>query len=139
VKAQPRDPQWTGRKVLFQRLDEFAGNLRRDLVLDRDVRSPATRILRAQQPVKVVGQRRPKSVEVIGNDAESDARLADAVAAWLADNWDPELTVDEWWCRVAAAGWTVPHFTWPDVKHDPQKVVNDTLAILRDAGYMFRR
>jgi very-short-patch-repair endonuclease len=37
------------------------------------------------------------------------------------------------------AGWTVPHFTWPDVKHDPQKVVNDTLALLRDAGYMFRR
>ena len=37
------------------------------------------------------------------------------------------------------AGWTVPHFTWPDVKDNPQKVVTDVLALLRDAGYRFRR
>ena len=26
-------------------------------------------------------------------------------------NWDPDLTVDEWWKTVADAGWTAPHFT----------------------------
>jgi len=40
--------------------------------------------------------------------------VTDAVAevnAWLADNWDPELTVAEWWERMGTAGWSAP--TWP--------------------------
>ena len=38
---------------------------------------------------------------------------------WLTANWDPELSVDDWWKKVADAGWTAPHFTaeagrpWP--------------------------
>ena len=44
------------------------------------------------------------------NDEESDAALAGVVDRWITDNWDPELPVTEWWERVAAAGWTVPHF-----------------------------
>jgi alkylation response protein AidB-like acyl-CoA dehydrogenase len=38
----------------------------------------------------------------------------DAVAdvkVWLADNWDPDLTVAEWWERLGTSGWGVP--TWP--------------------------
>ena len=31
------------------------------------------------------------------------------VLAWLEANWDPELTVAEWWERVAKAGWVAPH------------------------------
>ena len=31
---------------------------------------------------------------------------------WLADNWDPDLTVREWWGRMADAGWQFP--TWPE-------------------------
>jgi alkylation response protein AidB-like acyl-CoA dehydrogenase len=43
-------------------------------------------------------------------DRDADnARLRDEVRAWLADHWDPELSVDEWWRIVAAAGWTAPH------------------------------
>ena len=38
------------------------------------------------------------------------ADLADEVTAWLEENWDPDLEVSEWWARVAAAGWTAPHF-----------------------------
>jgi alkylation response protein AidB-like acyl-CoA dehydrogenase len=34
----------------------------------------------------------------------------DEVQAWLAEHWDPDLTVDAWWRTVAAAGWTAPHF-----------------------------
>lgn len=31
--------------------------------------------------------------------------------SWLADSWDPDLTVSEWWARLADSGWAVP--TWP--------------------------
>ena len=31
--------------------------------------------------------------------------------AWLEDNWDPELTVRDWWARLAASGWGFP--SWP--------------------------
>jgi alkylation response protein AidB-like acyl-CoA dehydrogenase len=31
------------------------------------------------------------------------------VEEWLAANWDPELLVEDWWAKVAAAGWTAPH------------------------------
>ncbi len=30
---------------------------------------------------------------------------------WLAENWDPDLTVAEWWQRLGLAGWCAP--TWP--------------------------
>jgi len=31
--------------------------------------------------------------------------------SWLTDNWDPDLTVAEWWDRLGRAGWCAP--TWP--------------------------
>jgi len=34
------------------------------------------------------------------------------VRAWLEDNWDPDLTVGEWWERLAEAGWATP--AWPE-------------------------
>ena len=55
--------------------------------------------------------------------------------AWLDDAWDPDLTVAEWWARLADGRWTVP--TWPEEWHgrgfggDLARVVSDTL---RDAG-----
>jgi len=46
---------------------------------------------------------------------ETRPRGADEVAselrAWLKDNWDPELSLAEWWERLADSGWGVP--TWP--------------------------
>ena len=33
------------------------------------------------------------------------------VKSWLAENWDPDLTVGEWWGRLGESGWAVP--TWP--------------------------
>src|SRR5690606_9218202 len=32
----------------------------------------------------------------------------DEVRAWLAANWDPYLTVGEWWERLGLAGWSAP-------------------------------
>jgi alkylation response protein AidB-like acyl-CoA dehydrogenase len=39
-----------------------------------------------------------------------DAGLADEVRAWLAQHWDPDLVVRDWWALVGAAGWSAPHF-----------------------------
>jgi alkylation response protein AidB-like acyl-CoA dehydrogenase len=41
------------------------------------------------------------------------AQLWGDVETWLSANWDPSRTVDEWWQKVADAGWTAPQFT-PD-------------------------
>ena len=37
------------------------------------------------------------------------------VRAWLADQWDPDLTVGDWWERLGESGWAVP--MWPDEWH----------------------
>jgi alkylation response protein AidB-like acyl-CoA dehydrogenase len=49
-------------------------------------------------------------VDEQATDTNPEVGLRDEVRAWLDDNWDPDLSVDEWWCIVADAGWTVPHF-----------------------------
>jgi alkylation response protein AidB-like acyl-CoA dehydrogenase len=41
--------------------------------------------------------------------AESD--LIVELKTWLDENWDPEITVGEWWERLGTSGWGVP--TWP--------------------------
>ena len=38
-----------------------------------------------------------------------------AIAAFVAAEWDPELTVGAWWERLAVAGWAAP--TWPREWH----------------------
>ena len=42
--------------------------------------------------------------------ARTDA-LLDAVRAWVDEQWDPDLTVREWWRRLFEAGYSHP--TWP--------------------------
>jgi alkylation response protein AidB-like acyl-CoA dehydrogenase len=34
--------------------------------------------------------------------------LTDELTAWLESNWDPDLTVAEWWERLGLAGWSAP-------------------------------
>jgi alkylation response protein AidB-like acyl-CoA dehydrogenase len=38
--------------------------------------------------------------------------VRDEVRAWLADQWDPDITVAEWWKRLLDAGYAAP--TWPE-------------------------
>jgi alkylation response protein AidB-like acyl-CoA dehydrogenase len=64
---------------------------------------------------------------------ESDAALAGTVESWLAENWDPTLSVSAWWERVADAGWTVPHFP---VEWGGRGLARRVQPIVRDA---FRR
>ena len=39
---------------------------------------------------------------------ETKADPVAEVRAWLEDNWDPDLTVAEWWERLGTAGWSAP-------------------------------
>ncbi len=61
--------------------------------------------------------------------------VASEVRAWLASSWDPDLTLAEWWERLADSGWAVP--TWPEewlgrgLTRDLAAVV---AAEIRDAG-----
>ncbi|HYZ99726.1 MAG TPA: acyl-CoA dehydrogenase family protein [Acidimicrobiales bacterium] len=34
--------------------------------------------------------------------------LLDELRAWLEENWDPDLTVGEWWERLGLSGWAAP-------------------------------
>ena len=36
------------------------------------------------------------------------ADVIDELQAWLDDNWDPDLTVADWWQRLGLAGWSAP-------------------------------
>ena len=38
--------------------------------------------------------------------------VVDEVNSWLDENWDPDLTVGEWWERLGLAGWAAP--TYPE-------------------------
>ncbi|MEX2256333.1 MAG: acyl-CoA dehydrogenase family protein [Acidimicrobiia bacterium] len=55
--------------------------------------------------------------------------------AWLDESWDPDLTVADWWARLADGRWAVP--VWPEEWHgrgfagDLARVVSETL---REAG-----
>jgi alkylation response protein AidB-like acyl-CoA dehydrogenase len=40
-----------------------------------------------------------------------DSDLIVELKTWLGENWDPDLTVGEWWERLGTSGWGVP--TWP--------------------------
>jgi alkylation response protein AidB-like acyl-CoA dehydrogenase len=40
--------------------------------------------------------------------------VVEEAQAWVAEAWDPELTLREWWGRLAAAGYAFP--TWPKGK-----------------------
>ncbi|MEA3056602.1 MAG: hypothetical protein QOD30_2034 [Actinomycetota bacterium] len=41
--------------------------------------------------------------------------LTAEVTAWLEENWDPDITVREWWERLGLSGWGTP--TWPEDKY----------------------
>ncbi len=38
----------------------------------------------------------------------SQDELIDELRAWLESNWDPDVTVREWWKRLGEAGWSAP-------------------------------
>ena len=41
-------------------------------------------------------------------DTSDTDELLDELRSWLADNWDPDLSVAEWWERLGTSGWAAP-------------------------------
>jgi alkylation response protein AidB-like acyl-CoA dehydrogenase len=39
---------------------------------------------------------------------QTSRSVVEEIRDWLKDNWDPELTVAEWWERLGLAGWSAP-------------------------------
>ncbi len=68
----------------------------------------------------------------IAERIEAGSDVVAEVKDWLADNWDPELTVAEWWERLGTSGWGVP--TWPsdwfgkDLSRDDGNRVQQAIA-----------
>jgi alkylation response protein AidB-like acyl-CoA dehydrogenase len=70
-------------------------------------------------------------------DMGEDAIIGE-LREWLGQNWDPELTVAEWWERLGMAGWCAP--TWPvewygkGVSRDEANQIGRELAAFGAAG-----
>ena len=47
--------------------------------------------------------------------------------AWLHSNWDPDLTVSEWWTRLGTSGWAAPSL--PPNAYGKGVSRNDAIAI----------
>jgi alkylation response protein AidB-like acyl-CoA dehydrogenase len=62
-----------------------------------------------------------------------DTGLLDELARWLAEHWDPDLTVAQWWQRVGASGWSAPHFPreWGGLGYSRRSVVATRNAFQR--------
>jgi alkylation response protein AidB-like acyl-CoA dehydrogenase len=41
-------------------------------------------------------------------ERDTTTDVIDELTAWLEANWDPDLTVAEWWARLGLAGWAAP-------------------------------
>jgi alkylation response protein AidB-like acyl-CoA dehydrogenase len=41
-------------------------------------------------------------------ERDSTTDVIDELGAWLESNWDPDLTVADWWARLGLAGWAAP-------------------------------
>jgi alkylation response protein AidB-like acyl-CoA dehydrogenase len=41
-------------------------------------------------------------------DSRTGSEIIDELRAWLDENWDPDLTVAQWWEKLGTAGWAAP-------------------------------
>jgi alkylation response protein AidB-like acyl-CoA dehydrogenase len=44
----------------------------------------------------------------IKRDNDTAGDVVDEIRTWLEENWDPELSVAQWWERLGLAGWSAP-------------------------------
>ncbi len=42
----------------------------------------------------------------------SETEIIEELDQWLNENWDPDITVEEWWQRLGLSGWGAP--MWPE-------------------------
>jgi len=73
-------------------------------------------------------------------DTAARTRTGDVTAdvnAWLEENWDPELTVGEWWERLGTSGWAAP--TWPEEWYGKGLARDDAVRVQFDQVQVGRR
>ena len=57
------------------------------------------------------------------------------LTAWLDENWDPEITLAEWWGRLAAGGWAHPALpTTAGGRGSGRDLCSAVSTVLADAG-----
>ena len=49
--------------------------------------------------------------DAVDTTPADQSELLDEIRTWLQENWDPDLSVGDWWERLGLAGWVAP--TWP--------------------------
>lgn len=55
-----------------------------------------------------------------------------AVEDWLRENWDPDITVAEWWDRLGTAGWAAPML--PNDAFGRGLSRSDAVAVMKELG-----
>ena len=58
--------------------------------------------------------------------------LSAEVRSWLEDNWDPDLSVAEWWKLLGEAGWSAPNL--PTDAYGRGLSRSDSVAVAREIG-----
>jgi alkylation response protein AidB-like acyl-CoA dehydrogenase len=58
--------------------------------------------------------------------------LLSDLRAWLSSNWDPDLTVGEWWGRLGQAGWSAP--TLPPRAYGKGMARADAVLVQQELG-----
>jgi alkylation response protein AidB-like acyl-CoA dehydrogenase len=62
----------------------------------------------------------------------SQDELIDELRAWLEANWDPDLTVRDWWQRLGDAGWSAPSL--PTNAYGRSLSRNDAVRVQQELG-----
>ncbi len=60
-------------------------------------------------------------------DTVQDTDVITELTAWLEENWNPDLTVGEWWERLGLAGWAAPNL--PANAYGRELSRNDTVRV----------
>jgi alkylation response protein AidB-like acyl-CoA dehydrogenase len=63
-------------------------------------------------------------------------QVRETFGAWLDQNWDPELSVREWWSRLAGAGWSMSGLPEPHGKGFSREETAAVIATMRERGVM---
>jgi alkylation response protein AidB-like acyl-CoA dehydrogenase len=65
-------------------------------------------------------------------DTRSGAEIIEELRAWLDENWDPDLTVAQWWEKLGTAGWAAP--TLPKNAYGRELSRADAVAVANEIG-----
>ncbi|MFT5026957.1 MAG: alkylation response protein AidB-like acyl-CoA dehydrogenase, partial [Ilumatobacter sp.] len=66
------------------------------------------------------------------HDRTTPSDPAGAVRTWLEENWDPDLTVAQWWEKLGLAGWSSPLL--PVEAYGLGLSRADSVAVMREIG-----